>query len=198
MTKKKHAAPWGNRVLGVGTVPAGQLLANARNFRIHPRAQQDALGGVLGEVGFVQGVIVNKRTHEAWGKDRNVETVVDGHMRVELALSRGEDTPVPVTYVDLTPIEEERVLLTFDPIGALAGRDDEKLAALWADNLVDWPESTVDLDAVLKRSKTHVSFEAATDRHNVLVECASEQDQAALLERLRKEGLACRPTSRKA
>lgn len=196
--KKKHAAPWGNRVLGTGEVPAGQLLANARNFRIHPRAQQDALGGILGEVGFVQGVLVNRRTHEAWGKDRGVETVVDGHLRVELALSRGEDTPVPVTYVDLTPIEEERVLLTFDPIGALAGRDEEKLAALWADNLADWPESTVDLDAVLKRSKTQVSFEAATDRHNVLVECANEQDQAALLERLRKDGLTCRPTSRKA
>ncbi len=57
--------------------------------------------------------------------------VVDGHARVALALARGEAT-VPVLYVDLDPAEEALVLATLDPIGAMAGRDDEKLRTLLA------------------------------------------------------------------
>jgi hypothetical protein len=62
--------------------------------------------------------------------------VVDGHARVALALSRGEAT-VPVLYVDLAPDEEALVLATLDPIGAMAGRDDERLRTLLADITVD-------------------------------------------------------------
>jgi len=57
-----------------------QLLANPRSWRIHPKAQQDALGSVLDRVGWVSGVLVNRTTGR----------LVDGHLRVELALSRGE------------------------------------------------------------------------------------------------------------
>lgn len=195
--RRQNGAPYGNRVLGVEERAAGSLLANADNFRIHPRAQQDAMAAVLGEIGFIQGVIVNRRSHADWGAARGVETVLDGHLRVEQALSRGEETMVPVTFVDLSPSEERRALATFDAIGALAGTDEDKLEALLAQSRTDWPESTLDLDALFRRKKTHVSFEAAV-RHNVLVECASEQEQAELLERLRQEGLTCRPTSRKA
>lgn len=58
------AAPvaWRNRIVGEGMEDADQLLANPRNWRIHPKAQQDALEGVLREVGWVQRVIVNQRT----------------------------------------------------------------------------------------------------------------------------------------
>jgi hypothetical protein len=44
---------------------------------------------------------------------------------------------VPVLYVDLSAEEEALVLATLDPIGAMAGRDDEKLRALLADVAVD-------------------------------------------------------------
>ena len=44
---------------------------------------------------------------------------------------------MPVLYVDLEPDEEALVLATLDPIGAMAGRDDEKLRALLADVTVD-------------------------------------------------------------
>jgi DNA modification methylase len=57
---------------------------------------------------------------------------VDGHARVEEALSRGEAT-VPVLYVELEPHEEDVVLATLDPIGALATRDDERLRMLLAE-----------------------------------------------------------------
>ncbi len=126
----KQAATWQNRIVGTGTARADSLLANEKNWRIHPRPQQDALGGVLGEVGWVQQVIVNKRTAGAWGRDQNVETLVDGHLRVTMALRQGDDTPVPVVYVDLSPDEEALVLATLDPLSAMAVHDKDKLDQL--------------------------------------------------------------------
>lgn len=110
---------WQNRIVREADEAPDQLLANPRNFRIHPRPQQQALSGVLSEVGWVQRVLVNERTGH----------VIDGHLRIELALSRGEPT-VPVTYVDLSPEEEALVLATFDPISALAVTDKAQLDAL--------------------------------------------------------------------
>lgn len=119
-------AGWRNRITGSGQEAPDQLVANPANWRIHPKTQQDALAGALDAVGWVQQVMVNRRTG----------FVVDGHARVALAISRGEPS-VPVLYVDLSPDEEALVLATLDPIGAMAGRDDEKLRALLADVTVD-------------------------------------------------------------
>jgi DNA modification methylase len=118
--------PWRNRITGSGQETPDQLLANPANWRIHPKAQQAALAGALDQVGWVQQVLVNQRSG----------FVVDGHARVALALSRGEAS-VPVLYVDLAPEEEALVLATLDPIGAMAGRDDEKLRTLLAEVTVD-------------------------------------------------------------
>ena len=126
MTATAPATGWRNRITGSGEEAPDLLLANPANWRIHPKAQQDALAGALDAVGWVQQVLVNRRTG----------FVVDGHARVALALSRHEPT-VPVLYVDLAPDEEALVLATLDPIGAMAGRDDEKLKALLADVAVD-------------------------------------------------------------
>jgi len=112
---------WRNRIVGSGEERPDQLLANPANWRIHPKAQQDALAGSLDAVGWVQQVMVNRRTNH----------VVDGHARVALAISRNEPT-VPVLYVDLEPNEEALVLAALDPISAMAGTDDAQLQALLA------------------------------------------------------------------
>ena len=57
---------WRNRIIGHGTESPDQLLGNPRNFRVHPKAQQDALAGSLNDVGYIQTVIVNKRTGKDW------------------------------------------------------------------------------------------------------------------------------------
>ncbi len=117
LEKPEHRA-WRNRIVGHGEEDADQLLANPKNWRVHPKAQQSALEGVLKEVGWVQQVIVNRVTG----------FVVDGHARVAMAISRGEK--VPVVYVELTKEEEALVLATLDPLSAMAGTDDELLADL--------------------------------------------------------------------
>ncbi len=67
-----------NRIIGSGEESLDDILFNPRNWRIHPLSQQDALKGILEEVGWVQQVIINKRTGN----------LIDGHLRCQLA-SRG-------------------------------------------------------------------------------------------------------------
>ncbi len=113
---------WRSRIVGESEVPPSELVANPLNWRTHPKRQVDALGGLLGEVGWVQRVIVNRTTGH----------VVDGHARVALATARGEAV-VPVVYVELTPEEERLVLASLDPIGAMAHSDPHVLDALMRD-----------------------------------------------------------------
>lgn len=130
MTAKKvpgaHAESWRSRIVESGAAPPDQLLANPANWRIHPKPQQRAVAGALEQVGWVAQVLVNRRTGH----------VVDGHLRVELALSRGEPS-VPVLYVDLSEEEERLVLATLDPLAAMAGAEATQLESLLAGLMVD-------------------------------------------------------------
>ena len=110
-----------NRIIGSGEEQLDQIMFNPRNWRIHPLSQQDALKGVLEEVGWVQQVIVNKRTGN----------LIDGHLRCQLAAREGAKT-IPVVYVDVSEDEEALVLATLDPIAAMAATDKQKLDELFA------------------------------------------------------------------
>lgn len=123
MTEQTEAktAIWRNRIVGTAEVDPHVLKANPRNWRKHPKQQQDVLEGVLEEVGWVDQILVNRRTG----------LMIDGHLRVELAVKRKEKT-VPVNYVDLSPEEEALILATFDPISAMATRDSTMLRDLVA------------------------------------------------------------------
>lgn len=96
-----------------------EIRANIKNWRKHPKFQRDALEGVLREVGWVQDVIVNQQT----------QRLVDGHLRVALAIEKGEKQ-IPVKLVDLTEAEEALVLATIDPITSMAETDAGALDAL--------------------------------------------------------------------
>ena len=110
---------WKTRITGTGEESPDQLLANPQNFRIHPKIQQDALESILDEIGWVDDVIVNKTTGH----------IIDGHLRVELAIKRKEKT-IPVKYVELTEDEERIILATFDPISAMATQNNEMVNKL--------------------------------------------------------------------
>jgi len=111
---------WENRIVGHGLKPAKEFLANPYNWRTHPKPQQNALRGSLDDIGWIQQVIENKTTGN----------MIDGHLRVELALAEGDDEMVPVVYVELSEQEELLALATLDPIGEMAKRDKEKLNEL--------------------------------------------------------------------
>jgi DNA modification methylase len=110
-----------DRVIELRRVPSSDLLPNPKNWRTHPKAQKNALRGLIDEVGFAGAALARK------GPDGEL-ILIDGHLRKD-ALP-GEHIPVLVT--DLSEGEAEKVLATYDPIGALAGRDGEALATLLA------------------------------------------------------------------
>ncbi len=104
---------------------------------------------VLSEIGWVGAVIENKRTGN----------LIDGHLRIEEALSQNEDEPVPYILVDLSPEEESLILATYDPIGDLATRDYH----LQQELLRDLQSEQQALDALLEsmRADAEQAIEAA-------------------------------------
>jgi DNA modification methylase len=110
-----------DRVVDFRRVPAAELLPNQRNWRKHPPAQRNALRGLLQDVGFAGAVLARQ------GAEGQL-ILVDGHLRKDTL--PGETIPVLVT--DLTEAEADMVLATFDPIGAMATRDDAALRELLA------------------------------------------------------------------
>jgi DNA modification methylase len=109
---------WANRIVGWDVVDPDQLLANPKNYRRHPGAQREALRGSLNDLGWIAPVIVNRLSGH----------LIDGHARVEEALTKGSQ--VPVAYVELTDAEEAEALAVLDPISAMATVDKEALDSL--------------------------------------------------------------------
>lgn len=108
-----------NRIKELRQVRADQLVPNPHNWRTHPEEQRQALRGILEEVGYVDAVIARELP------DGRLE-IVDGHLRAETTPT----TIVPVLVVDLNDEEAAKILATFDPIGAMAASDDERLSEL--------------------------------------------------------------------
>jgi hypothetical protein len=119
---KGLSTPWRNRIIDQGEANPAELVGNLMNWRTHPSGQAKSLAAALGQVGWVAPATVNRATGR----------LIDGHLRVELAASRGEPT-IPVTYVDLSEEDERLVLATLDPIDAMATADKDKLAELLKD-----------------------------------------------------------------
>ena len=93
-------------------------MPNPKNWRTHPKAQADALSGVLSEVGYVDALLA--RETEAG------LMLIDGHLRAETT----PDAMVPVLILDVTESEADKILATFDPLSAMATADAGKLDEL--------------------------------------------------------------------
>lgn len=153
-----HTNGFKNRIVGYGAADPADLLSNPKNWRLHPKEQQDALTGVLETIGWVQDVVVNKTTG----------FVVDGHLRVALALRREEKT-IPVKYVELTDAEESLILATFDPISAMAGTDRQLLTDLLVTISPETENVAALLAAIIEREKIEMpGVEQSSDRGSLL------------------------------
>lgn len=121
---KKVSAQLRNRVVERRRMRVGELLPNERNPRRHPQLQRDALTDVLHEVGQV-GELYAYPSERAGGK----LVLIDGHLRRDL----NPDQEWDVAITDLSDTEAAKVLATYDPLAALAERDDAAWTALLAD-----------------------------------------------------------------
>lgn len=108
-----------DRIRELRRVPASELLPNPKNWRTHPKAQQDALRGVLAEVGMADAVLARELPDGSL-------MLIDGHLRAETAA----DAKVPVLILDVNEAEADKLLATLDPLAAMAESDAAKLDEL--------------------------------------------------------------------
>jgi hypothetical protein len=108
-----------DRIKELRRVPASELIPNPKNWRSHPKEQQDALRGILAEVGIAGAVLARELPSGEL-------MLIDGHMRADT-----DPTAVwPVLVLDVTESEADKLLATYDPIAAMAESDAVKLDAL--------------------------------------------------------------------
>ena len=179
-----------DRIRELRRVPASQLRPNPRNWRTHSKAQLDAIRGVLAEIGFAGAALARELP------DLTLE-LIDGHARTEVS----GDSPVPVLILDVTAEEADKILATFDPLGAMAGADSAKLLQILADAQFDSAAVTAMLDELAAANglaepepeeEEPAGVDAIPEAYRILIEFPDEATQARWLEKLTAEGLNCR------
>jgi ParB-like chromosome segregation protein Spo0J len=174
-----------DRIRELRRVPASELLPHPRNWRLHPASQRAALEGVLSEVGFADALLARELP------DGRLE-LLDGHLRAETA----PDQLVPVLVLDVDEAEANKILLTLDPLAAMADVNQEQLDSLLRE--VETGSAAVEAmlaelaaDAGIDQESSLLSTPDYVERFCVVIECGSEPEQLALLARLEAEGLEC-------
>lgn len=107
-----------DRIRELRRVKASEIIPNPKNWRTHPPAQQQAIAGMLAEVGYADALIAYEGSLGL--------TLIDGHLRAETT----PDEEVPVLVLDVSDDEADKILATLDPLASMAGRDNEKLGSL--------------------------------------------------------------------
>jgi len=108
-----------NRVRELRRVKAADLVPNPKNWRTHPKGQQDALRGILAEVGYADALLARELPDGSL-------MLVDGQLRAETT----PEQEVPVLVLDISEAEADKLLLSLDPLAALAETNAVALDAL--------------------------------------------------------------------
>jgi hypothetical protein len=182
-----------NRIRRHVRVRAGDLVAHELNARRHPQMQRRALQALYAEVGFARSLL-------AYELPDGRLKLIDGHLRRDI----DTDMLVDVEVLDVNDEEARKLLLSIDPLAALADYDHGTLDELrrqtssGSDELTNlWRSIAAAGDTVSEtleetKRKAPRTPPATTEQYLVLVECDDEQGQLELLERFLKEGLRCR------
>ncbi len=179
-----------DRIKELRRVRAGDLVSNPKNWRTHPDAQRDALRGVLADVGYADALLVRELD------DGRLE-LIDGHLRAETT----PDVEVPVLILDVNEQEADKILLTHDPLAAMATVDRQQVGELLKGCEFENPEVVEMLDQLSRDvERASTPFRNPGDQpeitipesFQVVIECSGEDEQQTLYERMREEGYRCR------
>ncbi len=179
--------PIRNRIKAHRRVRAGDLVPHELNFRTHPDVQQKPpLQALYHEVGFARSLL-------AYELPDGRLKLMDGHLRRDL----DPDMEVDVEVLDVTDDEARALLLSIDPLAALAETQEQlrerlqtlappvppELEAAW--------QAAAEGCLVLPHPKELPEVDLR-EQWNVLVECRDEKQQVELLGRFQGEGLRCK------
>jgi hypothetical protein len=173
-----------DRIIELRRVRASELLPDPRNWRKHPPRQREALRGILAEIGFADALLAREL---AGGRLQ----LIDGHLRAETA----PEQLLPVLVLDVNEAEAAKLLLSLDPLAALAEADGEKL-----NELLDQFQTENAALAAMLDELAETANRPVVDPHGpeipevwqVVVNCRSEDEQHELFDRLTGQGHDCR------
>jgi hypothetical protein len=179
--------PIRNRIKGHRRVRAGDLLIHELNYRQHPELQRAALQALYREVGFARSLL-------AYELPDGRLKLIDGHLRREM----DPDMEVEVEVLDVNDEEARTLLLSIDPLAALAQTQQQL-----HDRLLELtPEVPAELQAAWEAAaQAALGPPYEPDKEGVpmgppqwlvLVTCRDERQQVELLGRFQAEGLDCR------
>ena len=175
-----------NRIVRHVRVRAGDLVPHEMNPRVHSDAQRRALEMLYEEIGFARSLL-------AYPLADGRLKLIDGHLRAAM----NPDQEVEVEVLDVNDAEARALLLAIDPLAQLAGYDADTLDRLRASVEGDsaaikslW-EVLSESSEKTKRALATQPADALPEQFYVLVECADEEEQRALLARFQEEGLKC-------
>jgi hypothetical protein len=134
-----------DRIKELRRVKAAELRPHPDNWRVHPKNQQDALRGLLAEVGYADALLAREMP------DGSLQ-LIDGHLRAETT----PEAEVPVLIVDLDDRETAKLLALHDPLAGLAETNHDVLAGLLAE--VETENRAVQelLEATLRQSQSEL------------------------------------------
>jgi hypothetical protein len=176
-----------NRIKHHVRIRAGDLVPHEWNFRLHPERQKAALAALYDEVGFARSLL-------AYELPDGRLKLIDGHLRRDL----DPDMEVDVEVLDVSDEEARTLLLSIDPLAALAQTNAQVHAKLRQITASASGEVNALWEQTAKAAKEAKEFlEAKTAalqpaQFLVLVQCRDEQHQVDLLERFQSEGLTCK------
>jgi hypothetical protein len=176
-----------DRIKELRRVRAAELRPNPRNWRLHPPEQQDALRGVLAEVGYADALLARELPDGSL-------MLVDGHLRAETT----PDAVVPVLVLDVDEAEADKILLTLDPLAGMATVSQQHLQELLATVQTESTAVRAMLAGITPAAPGSVGGFAAPlevhvpESYQVVVDCRDEMDQEAVFNRMRAEGYRCR------
>jgi hypothetical protein len=179
-----------DRIKELRRVRADELRPNPRNWRLHPPAQQDALRGVLAEVGYADALLARELAD-------GTLMLIDGHLRAETT----PDAVVPVLILDVDEQEADKILLTHDPLAGMAAVSEQHLQELLAEVQTESAAvrsmlNTIGRSAPGSAGGSPASVDppevAIPESYQVVVECRDETDQQTVFEKMRAEGYRCR------
>ncbi len=178
-----------DRIRELRRVPASQLRPNAKNWRVHPRRQQDALRAMLAEVGYADALLARELP------DGSLE-LIDGHLRAETT----PDQEVPVLVLDVDEQEAAKLLALLDPLAGLAETNEDALRGLLREVETEsqslqavLDELAAEGDAAPGETPEDLPPEVAVpEAFQVVVECRDEAEQKIVYEQLTAEGRKCK------
>ena len=155
------------------------------------------MGAVLDEIGLARSVLAYVADADKPLGPEAPLTLLDGHLRQ----SELGDTTINVEVLDVNDAEANTLLLSLDPLAALAGFDtarlDELRSTVRSDsdalhNLWQYIDAANALtEEALKKTRKQRAQEADTTQFLLLIDCDNERHQVDLLRRFKREGLRC-------